>query len=454
MIKCPYPILTACALAVSLALVGCGDKESKTDAKPAAAAEKPTPEVGVIVAQAQNVENFTELKGRASAYEVAQIRPQATGVILKRLFAEGSFVKAGQALYELDSRTNRASAENAHAAVLRSQANLNALRTKENRYRQLVGTNAISKQEYDDIVAQVRLAEADLVASRASLKSAEVNLGYSTIRSPISGRIGESNVTVGALVTNGQGDALVTVQRLDPIYIDITQSSADLLRLRREIAQGNVNYNGNANVKLTLEDGSTYPLEGKLAFAGATVNEATGAVTLRAIFPNPQHILLPGMYATAKISQGVLNHVYLVPQTALTRNPLGKAVIMVVNNESKVVTREVETSGTQGTNWIITQGLADGDKIIVSGLAKVKEGDTVKAKAMTLQELEPNQAPTNTAVASTAEQPNAEQTDKPTTEQANTQSNATSANTNNEQKPTSSDTASTTPATDDKKSAQ
>ncbi|WP_305268882.1 efflux RND transporter periplasmic adaptor subunit [Moraxella sp. ZY210820] len=389
MIKRPSPILTACALAVSLALVGCGDKESKTDAQTATTAEKPAPEVGVIVAQAQTIENFTELKGRASAYEVAQIRPQATGVILKRLFAEGSFVKAGQALYELDSRTNRASAENAHAAVLRSQANLNALRTKENRYRQLVGTNAISKQEYDDIVAQVRLAEADLAASKASLKSAEVNLGYSTIRSPISGRVGESNVTVGALVTNGQGDALVTVQRLDPIYIDITQSSADLLRLRREIAQGNVNYNGNANVKLTLEDGSTYPLEGKLAFAGATVNEATGAVTLRAIFPNPQHILLPGMYATAKISQGVLNHAYLVPQTALTRNPLGKAVIMVVNNESKVVAREVETSGTQGTNWIVTQGLADGDKVIVTGIAKIKAGDTVKANLTSLAELAP-----------------------------------------------------------------
>lgn len=443
MIKRPSPILTACALAVSLALVGCGDKESKTDAQTATTAEKPAPEVGVIVAQAQTIENFTELKGRASAYEVAQIRPQATGVILKRLFAEGSFVKAGQALYELDSRTNRASAENAHAAVLRSQANLNALRTKENRYRQLVGTNAISKQEYDDIVAQVRLAEADLAASKASFKSAEVNLGYSTIRSPISGRVGESNVTVGALVTNGQGDALVTVQRLDPIYIDITQSSADLLRLRREIAQGNVNYNGNANVKLTLEDGSTYPLEGKLAFAGATVNEATGAVTLRAIFPNPQHILLPGMYATAKISQGVLNHAYLVPQTALTRNPLGKAVIMVVNNESKVVAREVETSGTQGTNWIVTQGLADGDKVIVTGIAKIKAGDTVKANLTSLAELAPaTTTPTpienKDTSATTAESSNesVNKTGEQTTATTTPSNNKSTDNTSNDEKST------------------
>lgn len=388
MFKHRISTLSACMIAVSLVLVGCGNKDEKADAEKVVAAQPQAQEVGVLVAQSQAVETFVELAGRASSYEVSEVRPQATGVILKRLFAEGSFVQAGQPLYELDARSNRAAAENARAAVVRNQANLQALRSKEARYRQLVGTNAISKQDYDDVVSSVRLAEADLAASQASLKSAEIDLGHSVIRAPISGRTSSSSVTVGALVTANQADALVTIQRLHPIYIDINQSSAELLRLRQQISQGNVDYNGNAKVKLTLEDGSQYPAEGQLAFASANVNETTGSITLRAVFPNQQSVLLPGMYATAKISQGVLPHAYLVPQTAVTRTATGDAQVMVVGADNKVAVKKVTTVGTQDTNWIINSGLADGDKIIVKGNAKVKEGTLVKATATTLADLQ------------------------------------------------------------------
>ncbi|MDO4222813.1 MAG: efflux RND transporter periplasmic adaptor subunit [Acinetobacter sp.] len=374
--------LSICALAVSIALVGCGgNDEQQTQQTAAAAAPKATP-VGVMIAQAQPVENFVELAGRANAYEVSQVRPQATGVILKRLFAEGSFVQAGQPLYELDSRSGRADVENMQAAIARHTANIDALRKKEGRYRQLVGTNAIAQQDYDDIVAQLRLAEADLKAAQANLKTSQIALGFSVIRAPISGQTSRSAVTAGALVTNGQADALVTIQRLNPIYIDINQSSAEVLRLRQQISQGNIAYTGNAVVKLKLEDGSEYPLEGKLTFADASVNESTGSVTLRAVFPNPNHLLLPGMYATAKISQGVLPKAYLIPQAAVTRNATGSATVLVVGADSKVVSRTVKTQMAQGDKWVITEGINDGDKIIIAGNAKVKEGDLVEAQAL------------------------------------------------------------------------
>lgn len=374
-----FPTLSLCALAISLVLVGCGKKEDDTKAA-SAATQKQIMQVGVLVAQSQSIENFVELAGRASAYEVSEVRPQTTGIILKRLFTEGSYVKAGQPLYELDSRANRAAVESAKAAVLRHEANVNALRIKERRYQQLVNTNAIAKQDYDDAVANLKLAEADLVASQANLKSAEITLGYSLIRAPISGQTGRSSVTVGALVTSNQTDPLVKIQSLNPIYIDIPQSSNELLQLRQQISQGNVNYTGNTRVKLTLENGTEYPLEGQLTFADASVNETTGAVTLRAIFPNPSHVLLPGMYATARISQGALPHAYLVPQAAVSRTPTGNATVLIVGADNKVESRVVKTKGSQGNNWIISEGLTEGDKIIVEGVAKVKAGDTVKIK--------------------------------------------------------------------------
>ena len=373
------PALTACALATSIALVGCS-KDPK-DAQQAAAAQKmPPPEVGVIVAQPQSVEQSVELSGRTSAYQVSEVRPQTGGVILKRLFAEGSYVQAGQALYEIDAKTNRASADSARATLLRQQANLNALRVKEGRYRQLVGTNAVSKQEYDDIHAQVLLAEADVAASQAALKNAEITLGYSTVRAPISGQSSRSSVTAGALVTANQADPLVTIQQLNPIYVDINQSSAEMLRLRQQLSKGSLNNSNNTRVKITLEDGSDYPVEGQLAFSDASVNPDTGTVTLRAVFSNPNHLLLPGMYATAKISQGIIPNAYLIPQAAVSRLPTGQAIALVVNAKNTVEARPITTVGVKGQDWIVTDGLQAGDKIVVDGVAKVKEGQQVSVK--------------------------------------------------------------------------
>ena len=373
------PALTACALATSIALVGCS-KDPKDAQQAGAAQQMPPTEVGVIVAQPQSVEQSVELSGRTTAYEISEVRPQTSGVVLKRLFAEGSYVREGQALYEIDSSSNRATVDNARAAIASAEAELNVLRIKEGRYRQLVGSNAISKQEYDDIVGQVKLAEATLNANQATLKNAQINLGYSTVRAPISGQTNRSTVTVGALVTANQADPLVTVQRLDPIYVDINQSSAELLRLRQQLSKGALDSSNNTKVQLKLEDGSDYPVEGRLAFSDASVNPDTGTVTLRAVFANPNHLLLPGMFANAKIVQGIIPNAYLIPQAAITRTPTGQAIAMLVNAKGAVESRPITTVGVQGKDWIVTDGLKAGDKVIVDGIAKVKPEQQVTAK--------------------------------------------------------------------------
>jgi membrane fusion protein, multidrug efflux system len=374
------PALTACALATSLALVGCSDKDEAAKNPAAAQQQMPPTEVGVVVAQPQSVEQSVELSGRTTAFEVSEVRPQTNGVILRRLFNEGSYVREGQALYEIDSSSNRAAVDGVRAQLARQVANLNVLRVKRDRYAQLVGSNAISKQEYDDAVAQVQLAEADVAATKAQLRSAEINLGYSIVRAPISGQTNRSTVTAGALVTASQADPLVTIQRLDPIYVDINQSSAELLRLRQQLSQGNLNSSNNTTVKLKLEDGSYYPVEGRLAFADASVNPDTGTVTLRAVFPNPRYVLLPGMFATAQIVQGEVPNAYLIPQAAITRTPTGQAMAMLVGADGKVAPRPVTTSGSQGSNWIVTEGLNPGDRVIVDGIAKVKPEQQVVVK--------------------------------------------------------------------------
>ena len=373
------PALTACALAVSIALVGCS-KDPK-DAQQAGAAQKmPPAEVGVIVAQPQSVEQSVELSGRTTAFEISEVRPQTSGVVLKRLFAEGGYVREGQALYELDSRSNRAALESTKAAMLQQQANLNALRTKLNRYQQLVAINAVSKQEYDDLLGSVKVTEAQVAAAQAQIKSAEIDLGYSVVRAPISGQTNRSTVTAGALVTSGQATPMVTIQRLDPIYVDINQSSAELLRLRQQLSKGSLNSSNNTTVKLKLEDGSDYPVEGRLAFSDASVNPDTGTVTLRAVFPNPNHLLLPGMFATAQIVQAVIPNAMLIPQAAITRTPTGQAMAMIVNEKGAAEPRPVTTAGVQGKDWIVTAGLKTGDKVIVDGIAKVKPEQKVTAK--------------------------------------------------------------------------
>lgn len=389
------PALTACALATSIALVGCS-KDPKDAQQAGASQQMPPTEVGVIVAQPQNVEQSVELSGRTTAFEISEVRPQTSGIILKRLFAEGSYVREGQALYELDSRTNRATFDNAKAALLQQEANLSTLRTKLNRYQQLVSSNAVAKQDYDDLVGQVNVAEAQVAAARAQVKNAEVDLGYSTIRSPISGQTNRSTVTAGALVTANQTEPLVTIQRLDPIYVDINQSSSELLRLRQQLSKGSLDSSNNTRVKLKLEDGSDYPIEGRLAFSDASVNPDTGTVTIRAVFPNPNHLLLPGMFANAQIVQGVIPNAMLVPQIAVTRTPTGQAMAMIVNDKGIVEPRQITTVGIQGQDWIVTEGLKTGEKVIVDGIAKVKAEQKVVAKPYQPQAAAP-QAPTTDA---------------------------------------------------------
>jgi membrane fusion protein (multidrug efflux system) len=406
------PALTACALATSIALVGCS-KDQKDAQQAGASQQMPPTEVGIIVAQPQSVEQSVELSGRTTAFEVSEVRPQTSGIILKRLFAEGSYVREGQALYELDSRTNRATLDNAKAALLQQEANLSSLKTKLNRYQQLVSSNAVSKQEYDDLVGQVRVADAQVAAARAQVKNAEVDLGYSTIRSPISGQTNRSTVTVGALVTANQADPLVTIQRLDPIYVDINQSSTELLRLRQQLSKGSLDSSNNTRVKLKLEDGSYYPIEGRLAFSDASVNTETGTVTIRAVFPNPNHLLLPGMFANAQIVQGVIPNAILIPQAAITRTPTGQAMAMIVDAKGAIEARPVTTVGVQGQNWIVTEGIKTGEKIVVDGIAKVKAGQTVSAK--------PYQPQTETPKASapaSAEKPKAQQAESNTEQKA------------------------------------
>ena len=406
------PALTACALATSIALVGCS-KDQKDAQQAGASQQMPPTEVGIIVAQPQSVEQSVELSGRTTAFEVSEVRPQTSGIILKRLFAEGSYVREGQALYELDSRTNRATLDNAKANLLQQEANLSALKTKLNRYQQLVSSNAVSKQEYDDLVGQVRVAVAQVAAARAQVKNAEVDLGYSTIRSPISGQTNRSTVTAGALVTANQADPLVTIQRLDPIYVDINQSSTELLRLRQQLSKGSLDSSNNTRVKLKLEDGSYYPIEGRLAFSDASVNTDTGTVTIRAVFPNPNHLLLPGMFANAQIVQGVIPNAILVPQAAITRTPTGQAMAMIVDAKGAIESRPVTTVGVQGQNWIVTEGIKTGEKVVVDGVAKVKAGQTVSAKPYQPQ----TEAPKASAPAS-AGKPQAQQAESNTEQKA------------------------------------
>ncbi len=415
-------------LAASVALAGCNKKEDAAAASGAGAQQMPPPEVTVMVVQKQTVEQTMDLAGRTSAYQISEVRPQVSGIVQKRLFVEGSYVKAGQPLYQIDANTYQATVNNAKAALNRQQASLNALQVKQRRYKQLVGINAISKQEYDDVAAQVALAEADVAASRATLENANISLGYATLRAPISGQTSRSNVTAGALVTAGQAEPLVTIQQLDPVYVDISQSSADMLRLRQQIQAGQLSGADNsARVKLTLEDGSVYPVEGRLAFSGVSVDPSSGAVTLRAIFANPSQLLLPGMYVTAKVVQGVNNAAFLVPQAAVTRTPQGDANALVVNAQGIVESRPITTSGTQGNQWIVTGGLNDGDKVIVEGIAKVKPGAPAKPVLAQPDVAAPNQQAQPNAAAGTAKSTGATSAAKATDGVSSAQQPSTSA---------------------------
>jgi membrane fusion protein (multidrug efflux system) len=369
-------IAIAGMLAGYLILAGCG-KENATVARKQGA----PPEVGVVTVQPQKVALTTELAGRTSAYLIAEVRPQVGGIIQKRLFTEGADVKAGEVLYQIDPATYQAAYNSAKAALARVEANLIPARLKSERYEELVKINAVSQQDYDDATAALKQAEADVEAGKAALETAGINLAYTKVTAPIAGRIGRSSVTNGALVTASQPAALATIQDLSSIYVDVTQSSADLLRLKRELAGGLLKSGGaaQAEVRLLLEDGSAYPLTGKLKFSEVTVDQSTGSVTLRAVFPNPKQTLLPGMFVRAIVEEGVSPQAVLVPQRGVTRNPEGDAMVMLVGNEEKVEPRIIKVARTVGDNWLVREGLKAGDRVILEGLQKARPGTAVKA---------------------------------------------------------------------------
>ncbi|MFZ4834079.1 efflux RND transporter periplasmic adaptor subunit [Rouxiella sp. Mn2063] len=368
------PLAVVLMLSGTLALTGCDNQSSQQGAPKA-------PEVGVVTLKTQPLNITTELPGRTSAFRVAEVRPQVGGIILKRNYVEGSDIKAGESLYQIDPATYQASFDSAKGALVKAQAAAQVARVTVDRYKPLLGTNYVSKQDYDTAASTAAQADADVVAAKAAVETARINLNYTKVTSPISGRIGKSAVTEGALVSVGQTTALATVQQLDPMYVDVTQSSNDFLRLKQELADGKLKQeNGKAKVTLVLDNGSDYSQTGTLEFSDVTVDETTGSITLRAIFPNPNDALLPGMFVRARLSEGVDENALLVPQQGITHDPLGNATALVVNAENKVELRNVTASQAIGDKWLVTSGLKDGDKVIVTGLQKVKPGVQVTAQ--------------------------------------------------------------------------
>ena len=350
-------------------LTGC-DNSGNQQAQPQA------PQVSVHVVHSEPLSVTTELPGRTSAFRVAEVRPQVSGITLKRNFVEGSDIKAGESLYQIDPATYQAAWNSAKGDEAKAEAAAAIAHLTVKRYVPLLGTQYISQQEYDQAVATARQADADVVAAKAAVENARINLAYTKVTSPIDGRIGKSSVTEGALVTNGQADAMATVQQLDPIYVDVTESSNDFMRLKQESLQRG---DDSKSVQLIMENGQPYSLKGSLQFSDVTVDESTGSITLRAVFPNPQHTLLPGMFVRARIDEGVNPQAILVPQQGVTRTPRGDATVLIVNAQNQVENREVTAAQAIGDKWLITSGLQNGDKVIVSGLQKVRPGVTVKA---------------------------------------------------------------------------
>ncbi|CAM4113916.1 MULTISPECIES: efflux RND transporter periplasmic adaptor subunit [Pseudomonas] len=374
------PAVTALVSAVALATLLSGCK--KEEAAPAAQA----PQVGVVTLQTQAYTLTSDLPGRTTAYRIAEVRPQVNGIILKRLFKEGSEVKEGQQLYQIDPSVYE-------ATLTSAQANLQSTSSLANRYKQLVSEQAVSRQEYDD-------ANAKRLQAQASLRSAQIDLRYTKVLAPLSGRVGRSSVTEGALVNNGQAEAMAVIQQLDPIYVDVTQSSAELLKLRRELESGQLQKVGDnaAKVTLTLEDGSTYGKEGRLEFSEVSVDQTTGSVTLRAVFPNPEHNLLPGMFVHARLAAGVNSAAILAPQQGVTRDLKGQPTALIVNPDNKVELRQLKASRTVGSDWLIEEGLNPGDRLITEGLQFVKPGVEVKvSEATNVKPAQPTQANATTA---------------------------------------------------------
>lgn len=362
------------ALGASLALAGCGGK--------AQAPQASAPEVGIITVKSKPVAVTTDLPGRTSAYRIAEVRARVDGIIVKRDFTEGADVRAGQRLYQIDPAPYKAALNSAKAALARAEANLTSSTLLADRYKNLVKENAVSQQEFDNAVAAQQQARADVAAARAAVETASINLGYTDVVAPISGRIGKSLVTEGAYVQQSQATQLATIQQLDTIYVDVSQSSAELLRLRRELGSGQLQRgDGSAKVSLLLEDGSVYGETGLLQFSDISVDTSTGTITVRATFPNKNLMLLPGMFVHARVQEGVNEQGILVPQQGITYNLKGQATALVVGAQEKVELRQLTINRALNNQWLISDGLKSGDRVIVEGLQKVHPGIEVKAVA-------------------------------------------------------------------------
>lgn len=363
-------------LGILAALAACGAEEPP---------KQQPPKVGVVTVQQEPVVLTAELPGRISALEMSEVRPQINGIIRRRLFAEGSMVQAGQVLYEIDDAAYRATLGIAQGNLARAQASTDATRLQAERYRSLIGINAVSKQELDNAEAAARQARADVAAQKSGVDAARINVDFTRIRAPISGRIGRSLATPGALVQAGQAQPLATILRSDDVYVDVTQSAAQLLNLRDAMAKGGISRDGQESlrVKLMLPNGTTYPAEGRLQFSEAAVDPQTGSVTLRAIFPNKDGLLLPGMYVRAQVVEGVRQNAILAPQQGITRDPRGRATALVVSAQNTVEQRKVVAERPVGDKWVVTEGLKAGDRLIVEGLMGLQPGTKVTPGAPT-----------------------------------------------------------------------
>ncbi|WP_343552208.1 efflux RND transporter periplasmic adaptor subunit [Pantoea sp.] len=366
------PLAAVLMLSGSFVLTGCDDNKSQQ------AAQQQPPEVGVVTLKNEPLKITTELPGRTSAFRVAEVRPQVSGIILKRNFVEGSDVKAGQSLYQIDPATYQAAYDSAKGDLVQAEANARVAQLTITRYKPLLGTKYISQQDYDTAAGTAAQTAAAVQAAKANVETARINLAYTKVTSPISGRIGKSSVTEGALVSSGQTTALATVQQLDPMYVDVTQSSDEFLRLRGELESGQLKQNdGKANVTLLMQNGSAYSQPGTLEFSDVTVDETTGSITLRAIFPNPDGRLLPGMFVRARLDEGTNPNALLVPQQGVTRTPTGQATAMVVGADNKVESRNITANQAFGDKWLVTEGLKAGDRVITTGIQRAKPGAQV-----------------------------------------------------------------------------
>ena len=370
----PMWAMATAAVAAALLLFGCGNENGQQ------AGRSHVPEVAVVTVEPRPIELTTELPGRTSSYLVSEIRPQVNGIVQKRMFKEGSDVNAGDLLYQIDPAPFQVAYDSAKASLSKAQANLPSIRSRAERYKEVLADKAVTKQDYDDATAAVLQAEAEVQYWKTEVEAARINLNYTRVTAPISGRIGKSSVTDGALVTAYQPTALATIQKLDPIYVDVTQSSAELLRLRRNLETGQLiaDKNNQKKVRILLGDPTSYSLEGSLEFRDVTVDPSTGSFTLRIVVPNPDHLLLPGMFVRAVVKEGIVEKAIFVPQQGVNRTPKGEPVALIVDETGKVQQRMLTLDRAVGDQWLVSSGLSAGDRVIVEGGQKVRPGTVVK----------------------------------------------------------------------------